>query len=139
MTPADFAAVHERAFQPHARGWRADEFEQLLANPSTYWVGDTRAFALARIVGEEAELLTLACDPEHQRQGLARACLIELMKATRLRSARRVFLEVASDNLAALGLYATLGFKRVGLRERYYHRSEEVPVDAIVLRKSLCA
>ena len=47
-----------------------------------------------------------------------------------------MFLEVGSDNPAALALYARLGFVHVGMRKGYY-RARNSSVDALVLRLSL--
>ncbi|MEM6577023.1 MAG: GNAT family N-acetyltransferase [Pseudomonadota bacterium] len=135
MNPADFASLHKRAFEPEARGWRAAEFEELLSNPAVFWAGDCRAFALVRVAGDEAELLTLACDPDHRRKGLASACLSGLMEEACALGARRFFLEVAADNLPALGLYEKMGFEQVARRAGYYRRSETKFVDAIVFQK----
>ena len=47
-----------------------------------------------------------------------------------------MFLEVAADNAAALGLYRTAGFVQAGLRRGYYHRPGG-DMDALVLRRDL--
>jgi len=43
-----------------------------------------------------------------------------------------VFLEVRTDNEAAIGLYESLGFVNVGLRRRYYRSSG---ADAYTMRR----
>ena len=43
------------------------------------------------------------------------------------------FLEVATSNVAARGLYGRAGFEAVGLRRRYYADG----TDALVLRRTL--
>ena len=69
----DLAATHARAM-PH-RPWTANAFARLLDSAGVFLIGDARCFALGRVAADEAELLTLACDPDHRRQGLARAAL----------------------------------------------------------------
>lgn len=137
MNPTDFSTLHKRAFASAARGWREEEFEQLLSDPNVIWAGDSRAFALARIAGDEAELLTLACDPDHQRQGLAAACLTGLLEDASRRGVSRIFLDVAEDNQAALRLYEKMGFERAGMRRAYYRRADGASVDAFVFQKTL--
>jgi ribosomal-protein-alanine N-acetyltransferase len=51
--------------------------------------------------------------------------------------ARSVFLEVAADNVPALGFYKSLEFEQVGRRSGYYQRSDGTQCDALILRKSL--
>lgn len=68
------AATHAAAFT-QSRPWTTGEFAELLSSPLSLVVGDERCFALFRVIADEAELLTIATHPDHQRQGLARpAC-----------------------------------------------------------------
>lgn len=137
MRPADFSVLHKRAFEPEARGWEPREFEQFLADPQVIWIGDTRAFILARCIDGEAEVLTLACDPHHRRQGLARACVAKLIDKLGQRGVRRLFLEVAADNKAARALYSEMNFNEVSRRVAYYRRAGAASVDAVVLQKEM--
>lgn len=82
--------------------------------------GAIAGFAVACLIGPEAELETIAVASAFQRQGLARR-LLGVM-AAELRKARvtEVMLEVRASNRAALGLYRALGFAETGRRPRYY-------------------
>ena len=55
----------------------------------------------------------------------------------RLCAAREVFLEVDAANVAAIGLYDSLGFKRVGVRKGYYDRGAAGRADALLMRLDL--
>lgn len=136
MTPDDMAALHARAFGD-ARPWSAQEFRALIDHPGTLFRGDARAFALGRVVLDEAELLTIATDPAHRRQGLARACLSDWEGGAMTLGARRAFLEVSADNAAALALYQTAGYARIGCRRAYYPRRDGAAADALVMARSL--
>jgi ribosomal-protein-alanine N-acetyltransferase len=133
------AKLHARAFES---GWSAADIEALLAAPGGFGLAARAAqdpvrlhgFLLARVVAGEAEILTLAVDPAHRRQGLARALLTASLAAAQAAGAEAVFLEVAADNIAALGLYQSEGFERVGRRPGYYARSGGAAADALVLR-----
>ena len=72
---------------------------------------------------EEAELLTIGVAATQQRKGLGRAMLREMLEAVRAQNLRRVFLEVRASNLAALALYRSAGFARIGLRRSYYQNA----------------
>ncbi|HUB96436.1 MAG TPA: GNAT family N-acetyltransferase [Stellaceae bacterium] len=91
----------------------------------------------ATVLGEETEVLTLGTAPEARRQGVARALLGDLYARSRALGARRVVLEVAADNGAALTLYETEGFRTVGLRHAYYVREKGPAIDAWLLRRVL--
>jgi ribosomal-protein-alanine N-acetyltransferase len=58
----------------------------------------------------------------------------EMGKNLRLRGVTKVHLEVRDSNLAAKGLYASLGFIEAGRRSGYYTDSIE---DAITMRLDL--
>ena len=47
------------------------------------------------------------------------------------------FLEVASDNLAAITLYNKFAFEQVGCRTDYYKRRDGTCCDALTLQKHL--
>lgn len=130
------AAAHAAAFT-QSRPWSADEFASLLESPLAFAAGDARCFALARVIADEAELLTIATHPAHQRQGLARACMAEWESAARDRGALDVFLEVAADNAPAQALYRACGFAECGRRAGYYRRDGADSVDAVLMRKPL--
>ncbi|MGX0901483.1 ribosomal-protein-alanine N-acetyltransferase [Roseovarius sp. MBR-79] len=133
MTPEALADTHARAFAGQGRAWSAAEFAALLASPHVFVSGDARGFALGRVIADEAELLTLATDPGHRRQGHARACLCAFAAEARARGAETAFLEVAEDNAAALALYAGAGFAQTARREGYYPGGRT----AVVMQKHL--
>ena len=58
-------------------------------------------------------------------------------RAVRKAEARRLHLEVAATNAAALGLYKRLGFEEIGRRKGYYDRPGAPPEDAINLSLAL--
>lgn len=136
MTPDALAATH-RAANLSDRAWSAQEFASLLAGHSTVLVGDAKSFVLARVIGDEAEILTVATHPDAQRQGRARAALTALHDIARQKAVQSIFLEVAADNDPAHALYAKAGYTAVGRRAAYYTRPGGVAVDAIVLRRDM--
>lgn len=130
------AALH-RAAPLAGRAWSEAEFDSLLAQPGCFALGDARAFALTRVVADEAELLLIITAPDHRRQGHARALLQTLHRAANERGAGRVFLEVAADNHAACALYRAEGYESCGRRPGYYPRDGAQPADALVMQRVL--
>jgi ribosomal-protein-alanine N-acetyltransferase len=85
-------------------------------------VGYAGMSVVGRPGDREASEHTIGVDPVCQRQGIGRALLNSLLaKADEVRAP--VFLEVRTDNAAAIGLYEAHGFHRIGLRRRYYQPS----------------
>lgn len=54
---------------------------------------------------------------------------------TRRQDAESVLLEVRASNEAALRLYSSLGFERVGLRRQYYPDGEDAVLMTLLLRE----
>lgn len=126
------AALHARAFE---RPWSAAEFARLMSNPAAFALTEEGAgFILAWAVGGEAEVLTLAVAQEHRRRGLGAALVAAAAGAAAGMGAEEIYLEVAANNSAALGLYAKLGFAEAGRRKGYYQGGS---VDAVVMRRRL--
>ncbi|PCJ10224.1 MAG: ribosomal-protein-alanine acetyltransferase [Rhodobacteraceae bacterium] len=130
------ALTHAAAFT-QSRPWSEGEFTSLLDSPLTFVSGDERCFALVRVVVDEAELLTIASHPDHQRQGLARAVMLKWQSQAAQLGAVTAFLEVATDNNPARHLYAGCGFSTCGNRPGYYTRQNSSPVDAVLMRQAL--
>ncbi len=78
----------------------------------------------------EAHILSLAIAPGHQRKGHGRRLLAGLLDAARGESLSCAVLEVRASNGAALTLYGSFGFRRLGVRPRYYPDNDE---DAVIM------
>jgi [ribosomal protein S18]-alanine N-acetyltransferase len=133
------AALHEQCFD---EAWSAESITGLLAMPGTFGlialgsVGPV-GFILCRVAGDECEVLALGVIPADRRTGVAGAILDAALANASGRGARRVFLEVAEDNRAALGLYSVHGFAHVGRRAGYYGGAAGTKGDALILSRDL--
>ena len=136
MTPETMARIHAAAFA-QSRPWSAQEFESLLSVKGTHALGDDTAFALYRVTLDEAELLTIATDPAHRRQGHARALMDAWQRDAKTRGAVRAFLDVAADNGPAFTLYLSCGYEIAGRRKAYYQRPDGTTEDALVMQRTL--
>ena len=132
---APLAVLHALSF---ATSWDAAAIAALLAGPGVFAFHHPHGFVLARVAGEEAEILTLAVAPDQRGQGLGGALLQAAIAKAEGLGAQTIFLEVGADNPSALALYARLGFTKVGMRKGYYS-SASGGTDALVLRLSLPA
>lgn len=134
---AHLAKTHHAAFAPNTRGWTMEEIGRLAANGLLLATPTLAGFAMFSLVLDEAELLTLAVRPSHQRQGLARQLLRTGKQTLISQGISTVFLEVAADNLAAIALYETEGFYQDAVRRGYYSRPNGQVVDALLMKSSL--
>lgn len=133
MTPAALARTHAAAFT-QTRPWSEPEFADLLGSRGVILLGDAKSFLLGRVIGDEAEVLTLATHPENLRQGLASARLDSFTTQARAMGVVTIFLEVAQDNISAKALYYNAGFIIVGHRPQYYSTADGRKIGADVLR-----
>jgi [ribosomal protein S18]-alanine N-acetyltransferase len=137
------AALHARSFAGGEGGevWSEAAIAKILGLPGAYgilaWRRDAmdnppQGFALCRNAADEAEILSLGVVPAARRGGVGRALLRAIMARGSIGGVRRLYLEVAEDNGAALGLYRAAGFLQVGRRPAYYRRPTG-PASALVL------
>lgn len=132
MTPQDMAALHAACFTT-PRPWSAQEFADLLANPTAFALTGPDSLLLGRVVAGEAELLTLAVAPSARRHGHGRQLVERFLAESLRRGAESAFLEVAASNRPAQALYLAAGFAQAGRRRAYYHAPDGRTEDALIL------
>ena len=134
---SDVARMHAQLFVPP---WDHAAILKLLEHPAAAALiataGMTRepaGFVMAQIAADEAEIVSLGVVAKWQRLGLGRRLIEGLIRAAHRAEVRRLFLEVSANNTAALRLYESLDFRRVGVRPKYYKIPGQDDVDALVL------
>ena len=140
LTPADAercAQLESQLFDGDDP-WPAEAFDRELASPYNHYVGARTDRMLVGYAGIarlgrqppfEYEVHTIGVDPAYQGRGIGRRLLEELLQFA---DGAVVYLEVRTDNEAALALYRSVGFTQVGLRRRYYRVSG---ADAYTMRR----
>lgn len=136
MTPATMATLHARCFR-QPRPWLAHEFVAIASDPLCFTLFESDGFLIGRAVADEAEILTLAVDPDARRKGVASKLVQGFLAQAKNRSAVSVFLEVAANNTAAISLYLQAGFTKAGLRRGYYAPPGAAAVDAVIMSRAV--
>lgn len=77
------------------------------------------------IMFEEAHMTNIAVIEEYRRRGIARNIILAMMREAFSRGAVNMTLEVREFNFKAQNLYASLDFKKAGVRRRYYSDTGE--------------
>jgi ribosomal-protein-alanine N-acetyltransferase len=139
---ADVARLHAELFSP---AWSEDSVRALLDHPaSTAFLamvgGNPKTcvgFVMAQLAADEAEILSLGVAKDWQRKGIGKRLVEGVARAAQRAEAKKLFLEVAADNDAAMELYRRAGFLGTGLRRGYYERPGGVAVDAVTLALKL--
>lgn len=132
----DLAKLHATAFD---YPWSSDDFGVWLAKPQAFGMivqtdECAAGLAMALAAGSDAELLTIASDPQLRRQGVAQSLLRAIDVEAAQRGLERWVLEVASTNLAARSLYERFKFVEIGVRKGYYSAGSD-RIDGIVLAR----
>jgi [ribosomal protein S18]-alanine N-acetyltransferase len=118
--------------------WPAVAFNRELASAHNHYVGARTASTLVGYAGIsrlgrkppfEYEVHTIGVDPAFQGHGIGRRLLDELLGFA---DGGVVYLEVRTDNEAAIALYRSVGFEQIGVRKRYYRVSG---ADAYTMRR----
>ncbi|MEL6750751.1 MAG: GNAT family N-acetyltransferase [Pseudomonadota bacterium] len=147
--PADhkqIATLHAKGF---ARGWSTGEIAALdsEASVTTFVVrcegeGDAEAcgFVMLRQAADEAEILSIAVDPDTRGGGFGHALMGAAIRHCQSERFARLILEVDAGNVPAVALYQRLGFRETGRRVGYYANDAEPAAarhDALVMELSL--
>lgn len=135
------AALHAELIRPHTRLFVAvanatsaqgvDAADNALDHVDDFIVG----YCLLWLVVDEAEILTLAIDPQMRRQGIGSYLLEGVMAAVAQQGAGCMYLDVRESNDAGRALYTRAGFLQIGERKRYYEGRE----NALLLKRTLTA
>ena len=135
------ANIHAKCFFD---SWDTKMLQQILDMPGSFGISVRRprfdsmaGFALARVVADECELLSLGVAPECRGQGIAKALLQGSMLRAFSKEACWFFLEVATDNDAAMRLYLAHGLVKIGNRPDYYENEDGSRTDACTMRCNL--
>jgi ribosomal-protein-alanine N-acetyltransferase len=132
--------VMEDSFDPaFGEAWTAPQCAGLLPMAGV-WLSLARreeaviGFALARIVGDEAELLLLAVGRSWQGEGVGQMLLDRFATVARSKGAEQLHLEVREGN-HAVSLYRRNDYREVGRRRNYYSGRDGQLFDALTLAK----
>ncbi|MFI9533530.1 ribosomal protein S18-alanine N-acetyltransferase [Nocardia fusca] len=131
----------EQLLFPEDDPWQAVAFRSELAAGYNRYItarddaGNMVGYAGIALLGDaehpEAEVHTIGVDPTCHRAGIG-TLLLEALLTEAGRRGGPVFLEVRTDNTAAISMYAKHGFHIIGLRKNYYHPSG---ADAYTMRR----
>ena len=141
--PRDADAVAKLHAASFYRGWPRQDIESYLLDPDTPTLVacDARrniaGFSMLRLLGDDVELMTIAVAPKYRGKGVGAALLKACFEDLLMTPSRRMILEVAADNPAAIRLYQKLGFAQISERKGYYARPDGQPATALVMARNL--
>lgn len=115
--------------------WSREALTEELSNPNAAYLvaeedGQVLGYGGMRSAAGEYYIDNIAVAPEHRRKGVGRALVGALIGRARAEGGSFITLEVRPSNLAAVGLYNSLGFHEEGRRPGFYTRPTE---DALIM------
>jgi [ribosomal protein S18]-alanine N-acetyltransferase len=141
MQPSDLRVVAQVEIASYEFPWSYGIFRDCLLAGYHCLVleidGVISGYAIMSVAAGEAHILNLCIHPDVRRFGNGRRLLNSLLFRAAEIEVAQVFLEVRPSNVAALSLYRSLGFERIGMRPDYYqaiHGREDAVVLALDLK-----
>ena len=120
--------------------WTKSQWEKELTNGKRICIGvldqETKkllGLASAWKVIDELHITSLAVYPEHQRKGLGKLLMADLIKRSKSILIHHIYLEVKDNNEPAKAFYKSMGFEIVGKRLKFYKDGN----DALIFKKHL--
>lgn len=144
-SPADWEAVFAICQgSPEAAQWTKDSYDQAISSGQVVLLAEVaervRGFLVVRVASGEAEILNMAMDGSHRRQGIGSALLAAAVAEARLQHAECLYLEVRESNHGGIAFYHKHGFCNAGKRTGYYRddlNGPNGPEDAVLMKKKL--
>jgi [ribosomal protein S18]-alanine N-acetyltransferase len=138
MVEGDLDAVLAIETASYSTPWKPEHFRNEIASRFSWpYVaaeeGSVVGYVCLMSLFEEAQILNIAVMPGRRGRGIARMLLEQAFSLARAEGADFMALEVRASNSSAISLYEKLGFRRVGIRARYYDSIE----DAVLMEKTL--
>ena len=105
--------------------WTEEQWRRELEDPRRLCLGWSEAKTLLGVscgwlVADELHITLIAVAPSVRRRGHGKRLLSALLQQARQQGAIHAPLEVGTNNLAAIALYANGGFQSAGTRLKYY-------------------
>lgn len=127
------------AESPEAAFWSEESYVKLAEENQTLALvsqtdGEISGLLVARIVGDQAEVLNLAVGTKHRRKREGTALLAAALDKFASTGGTSVYLEVRESNTGAIAFYEKHGFARTGRRKGYYRNPDEA---AVMMEKKL--
>jgi len=118
--------------------WTKSQWKRELSDPKRICLGiielETKkllGLCSAWLIIDELHITFLAVHPIHQRKGIGKFLLSDLIKRSKSLQINHIHLEVKDNNEDAKAFYKSMGFKTVGNRSNFYKDGS----DALILNK----
>ena len=120
--------------------WTKSQWERELTDPKRICLGIIESesekllgVCSAWLIVDELHITFIAVYPMHQRKGLGKFLLSQIIKHSKSLQTNHIYLEVKNNNEPAKAFYKSMGFKTIGIRFNFYKDGS----DALTLTKEI--
>ena len=141
VTENDIAALCRIENACFSEPWSENSLRELLTldyavSFAAQCEGKTVGYISMYVSFETGSVNNVGVLPEYRRQGIARALAERLIACGREKDLEVITLEVRASNRAAIALYESLGFEKVGVRRNFYRKPcEDAVLYDLTLKK----
>jgi ribosomal-protein-alanine N-acetyltransferase len=119
--------------------WTPGMFRQEIYSPLSSFYVALLDDAIVGYVGfwralDEAHITSVTIQKDYRRHGFGRQLMAFILETAMEQGLLRATLEVRPSNIRAQNLYLSMGFEQIGLRKRYYSKTNE---DALIMARDL--
>ena len=129
MTLSDFNALSDILISDFDDFWNENILKSELQNPfSTYIMAKlgNKVVGFAGMIDtiDQMEITNIVVKKDYRKNGIGNILLNRLISLAKENKKTEIILEVNENNISAIKLYEKNGFKKCGLRKRYYNNTD---------------
>lgn len=138
MTIADLDTISDILFSDFDDFWNVSTLKNELQNPNSQYIiaklnNEIVGFGGIWKAVDDIHITDIVVKKNFRGQKIGSILLEQLISLAKKQNITSITLEVNSTNIPAQNLYEKFGFKKVGLRKKYYNNID----DAIIMTKDL--
>lgn len=141
MTISDLDSIKDYLLSDFDDFWNYSTFKSELLNPNSKYIVakiDNKIVGFAGIwkAVDDMHITNIVTAKKLRKHHIGSAMLSELIELAKSeKNINSITLEVNSNNEPAIKLYEKFGFKKVGLRKRYYNNTDDAIIMTIHIRR----
>ena len=138
MTQSDIDLITPNFSTEFDEFWNINTLQNDFNNPnSTYFIAklddEIVGFAGFLKICDEANIMNIVTKINKRNLGVGSKLLTKLFNCAKDKNCTSITLEVNDHNSSAIHLYEKFGFKRIGLRKKYYNNTDDAIIMSIKL------
>ena len=115
--------------------WTKSQWKKELTDPKRICLGvieletkELLGLCSAWVIIDELHITSIAVHPIHQRKGLGKVLISDLIKRSNSLQTNQIYLEVKEMNKPAKAFYKAMGFKIIGNRPNFYNDGSDAHI-----------